>query len=245
MRGLGLRITNVSSAPVVLTDMFGAPTLAAGAYRDFAYDNGTQASLESGTLNDLITAGTVTAAFQNGTTLDDDAIGRVMVGASAIADGGKGLVPTPAAADRLRFLRGDGVWAAGGGGGGGAGVVEIFLAGDCSTYLNAAVAAGARSITGTDYDAVGATKTVTLHVCGYVSSGTLTAHFRAYDVTAAAYLGSEVTTSSTTPVDLTDVVTLDDAAHIVEVHYWVTDGGGTTDVVVMASARFVVTYILP
>lgn len=39
----------------------------------------------------------------------------VMGGATASADGSKGLVPAPSAGDNLKFLRGDGTWAAAGG----------------------------------------------------------------------------------------------------------------------------------
>lgn len=44
------------------------------------------------------------------------AILSTMTGATSLADGAKGMVPTPQIADKDKFLRGDGTWAIGGGG---------------------------------------------------------------------------------------------------------------------------------
>jgi len=57
-----------------------------------------------------ITAGT--GNVEDLTTTQATSLLNQMVGASAVANGTKGLVPQPNIADRLSFLRGDGTWAA-------------------------------------------------------------------------------------------------------------------------------------
>jgi len=110
MRGLTLKVTNTTAAPLTITDVTGLATLAAGETRDILYTSEVQASLEYGRLNSLIITGTVTVSFVSGTNLNQAPIGRIFTGASPVAMGERGLVPQAAIAQRTYYLKGDGTW---------------------------------------------------------------------------------------------------------------------------------------
>jgi hypothetical protein len=110
MRGLTLRVTNNTSAPLTVTDVTGLATFAVGETRDILYSDDVQASLEYGRLNALIIAGSVSVLFVSGTNLNQAPIGRTFTGATPVVAGDRGLVPTATVAQRGSFLRGDALW---------------------------------------------------------------------------------------------------------------------------------------
>lgn len=110
MRGLTLRVTNNTTAPLTISDVTGLETFAAGETRNILYTSEIQASLEYGRLNSLITSGAITVSFVSGTNLNQAPIGRTFTGASPVATGDRGLVPQAAIAQRTYYLRGDGTW---------------------------------------------------------------------------------------------------------------------------------------
>jgi len=110
MRGLTLRLTNVSASVVAVPDLPSLAPLAPGESRDLLYVNDVQNSLEYGSLNSLLIAGRVTTQFVSGTNLNQAPVGRTFTGASPTESGERGLVPTTPVASRGNFLRGDGTW---------------------------------------------------------------------------------------------------------------------------------------
>ena len=110
MRGLTLRLTNVSASVVAVPDLPSLAPLAPGESRDLLYVNDVQNSLEYGSLNSLLIAGRVTTQFVSGTNLNQAPVGRTFTGASPTESGERGLVPTTPVASRGNFLKGDGTW---------------------------------------------------------------------------------------------------------------------------------------
>lgn len=112
MKGLVLRITNTSAAPLTLGDLPGAPSLGAGEVLDVTYLDDVQNSLEYGTLNVYLSSNPprVSCGFLNGSLLAQAQIGATYQGATPSAPGTPGLVPPAAVSERLLYLRGDGTW---------------------------------------------------------------------------------------------------------------------------------------
>jgi len=110
MRGLNLRVTNVTASPLTITDVTGLATFAVGESRDILYTDEVEASLEYGRLNSLLITGGITAQFVSGTLLSQAPIGRTFIGATPTIAGGRGLVPDAPTTNRGSFLRGDAIW---------------------------------------------------------------------------------------------------------------------------------------
>lgn len=110
MRGLTLRVTNTSSSAQSFADVPSQPILSPGESRELLYTNEVQASLEYGSINALVLAGSVSVQFTNGTNLAQAAIGRTFTGATPTTAGTPGLVPTAQSASRTAYLKGDGTW---------------------------------------------------------------------------------------------------------------------------------------
>lgn len=110
MRGLTLRLTNISASVLALADLPGQPVLAAGETRELLYTSEVQVSLEYGSINGLIVSGRVAAQFVSGTVLNQAPVGRTYVGATPTSEGGRGLVPPAPIADRGGYLKADGTW---------------------------------------------------------------------------------------------------------------------------------------
>ena len=110
MRGLTIRLTNVTASVLALADLPGQPVLAVGETRELLYTSEVQVSLEYGSINGLIVSGRVAAQFVSGTTLNQAPVGRTYVGATPTSEGGRGLVPPAAIADRGGYLKADGTW---------------------------------------------------------------------------------------------------------------------------------------
>jgi hypothetical protein len=110
MRGLTIRLTNVTASVLALADLPGQPVLAVGETRELLYTSEVQVSLEYGSINGYLVSGRVTAQFVSGTTLNQAPVGRTYVGATPTSEGGRGLVPPAAIADRGGYLKADGTW---------------------------------------------------------------------------------------------------------------------------------------
>jgi hypothetical protein len=110
MRGLTLRVTNLTSAPLTITDVTGLATFGPREIRDILYTDEVMASLEYGRLGVLLVAGSMTAQFISGTYLSQAPIGRTFTGATPTVAGERGLVPTAPVANRGAYLKGDGTW---------------------------------------------------------------------------------------------------------------------------------------
>lgn len=112
MKGLVLRITNLTAGSLTLGDLPDAPSLGAGEVLDVTYLDDVQNSLEYGTLNVYLssTPPKVSCGFLNGSLLAQAQIGATYRGATPSAAGTPGLVPGAGAAERLLYLRGDGTW---------------------------------------------------------------------------------------------------------------------------------------
>lgn len=112
MKGLVVRITNISAGSLTLGDLPDAPTLGAGEVLDVTYLDDVQNSLEYGTLNAYLSSNPprVSCGFLNGSLLAQAQIGATYRGASPSTAGAAGLVPPAAASERLLYLRGDGTW---------------------------------------------------------------------------------------------------------------------------------------
>lgn len=111
MRGLTLRVTNLTTAAQSFADVSSQAVLLSGESRELLYTNEVQASLEYGSINALLISGKVAVQFSNGTTLAQAALGRTFTGASPTAAGTPGLVPTAQPSSRTAYLKGDGTWA--------------------------------------------------------------------------------------------------------------------------------------
>ena len=112
MKGLILRVTNVSASSLTLGDLPGGPTLTPGAVLDVSYLDDVQNSLEYGALHVYLsmTPARVTCGFLNGTLLAQAQIGAGYSGATPSAAATPGLVPAATVAERLFYLKGDGTW---------------------------------------------------------------------------------------------------------------------------------------
>ena len=110
MRGLTLRLTNISASVLALADLPGQPVLAVGETRELLYTSDVQVSLEYGSINGYLVSGRVAAQFVSGTVLNQSPVGRTYVGATPTSEGGRGLVPPAAITDRGGYLKGDGTW---------------------------------------------------------------------------------------------------------------------------------------
>jgi hypothetical protein len=110
MRGLTIRLTNVTASVLALADLPGQPVLAVGETRELLYTSEVQVSLEYGSINGYLVSGRVTAQFVSGTILNQAPVGRTYVGATPTSEGGRGLVPPAAIADRGGYLKADGTW---------------------------------------------------------------------------------------------------------------------------------------
>lgn len=119
--------------------------------------------------------------------------------------------------------------------------VTLYFALNEVTALAGAVSVGTQTVSGSDYARAGTTRTAYFSVCCFVSGAALTAHALLYDLTDAAALSSDFTTSSLTPVQNSEVVTIADASHLLTVQYWVTGGALPADTVTVpfAGIRFV------
>lgn len=111
MRGLTLRVTNISTAPQPIPDLPRQSAWAPGEVRELYYTDDVQISLESGSINALLIGGKLAARFVSGTNLSQAPIGRMFTGATPTLEGVRGLVPTTSPTERTFFLRGDGTWA--------------------------------------------------------------------------------------------------------------------------------------
>lgn len=76
MRGLTLRLTNISASPLALADLPGQTILGPGETRELLYTSEVQVSLEYGSINGLIVSGRVAAQFVSGTVLNQAPVGR-------------------------------------------------------------------------------------------------------------------------------------------------------------------------
>lgn len=110
MRGLTLRVTNLTTATQAFADIPAQPVLLPGDSRELLYTNDVQASLEYGSINALVISGKVAVQFTNGTNIAQAAIGRTFTGATPTTAGTPGLVPTAQPASRTAYLKGDGTW---------------------------------------------------------------------------------------------------------------------------------------
>ncbi len=135
------RVLRAKRTDPALSDM---PSSITRANKILAFDSNGQPTVSTNTLSQIesasLSAGSVTnsllasmaqatvkgRASGAGTGSPSDLTGTELAsivpaftGATASVAGAKGLVPQPAAGDEGKWLRGDGVWAAGGGGGGG------------------------------------------------------------------------------------------------------------------------------
>ena len=110
MRGLTLRLTNISASPLALADLPGQTILGPGETRELLYTSEMQVSLEYGSINGYLLAGRISVQFVSGTTLNQAPVGRTYIGATPSTEGGRGLVPPAAIADRGGYLKADGTW---------------------------------------------------------------------------------------------------------------------------------------
>jgi len=110
MRGLTLRVSNLTTAAQAFADLPAQPVLLPGEARELLYTNDVQASLEYGSINALVISGKVAVQFSNGTNLAQAAIGRTFTGATPTTAGTPGLVPTAQPANYTAYLKGDGTW---------------------------------------------------------------------------------------------------------------------------------------
>lgn len=110
MRGLTLRVTNVSSSVQAIPDLPQEPVLAPKETREILYTDDVQTSLEYGSLNALLISSKITVEFISGTDLSKSPIGRMFTGATPTQVGVRGLVPTTKVTERTYYLRGDGSW---------------------------------------------------------------------------------------------------------------------------------------
>ena len=110
MRGLTLRVTNISSSGQVIPDLPEEPVIPPKQTRELLYTDDVQNSLEFGSLNALRIANLVTFEFVSGTDLSQWPIGRMFTGATPTTAGVRGLVPTTKVQERTYYLRGDGSW---------------------------------------------------------------------------------------------------------------------------------------
>ena len=110
MRGLTLRVTNVSSSVQAIPDLPEEPVIAPKETRELLYTDDVQTSLEYGSLNALRISNLVTFEFVSGTDLSQSPIGRMFTGATPTKVGVRGLVPTTKTTERTYYLRGDGTW---------------------------------------------------------------------------------------------------------------------------------------
>jgi len=110
MRGLTLRLTNISASPLALADLPDQTILGPGVTRELLYTSEVQVSLEYGSINGYLLAGRISAQFVSGTVLNQAPVGRTYIGATPSTEGGRGLVPPAAIADREGYLKADGTW---------------------------------------------------------------------------------------------------------------------------------------
>jgi hypothetical protein len=110
MRGLTLRLTNISASPLALADLPSQTILGPGETRELLYTSEVQVSLEYGSINGYLVSGRVTVQFVSGTVLNQAPVGRTYIGATPSTEGGRGLVPPAAIADREGHLKADGTW---------------------------------------------------------------------------------------------------------------------------------------
>lgn len=110
MRGLTLRVTNISTSRVLLTDIGGGTNILPGGVVELLYTDEVQQSLEYGSLNGFLLRGSLEALFVSGSDLNRSPVGATLTGATPARDGERGLVPKPSVVDRTGYLRGDGTW---------------------------------------------------------------------------------------------------------------------------------------